>query len=183
MVISPVPSLSRFPMAKPGTETSMSVPSGSLSPMAAKLLARAQRELQSGDADAAMRTLARLPEDADIHIGLGVALYRIGMVDEALTHLRRACELAPESSSAWYNLAEALKPQVCTMEAIEALRRTLALDPSHVPALLALARAQASVGQVAAAAASFRAILCREPENAEVWFALSNLKTVTFDAQ
>ena len=104
-------------------------------------------------------------------------------MNEAISSLRRACELAPESASAWYNLAEALKPQVHTEEAIDALQRTLALDPSHLPAWLALARAWASLGRIDDAVSSLREILRREPGHAEAWYALSNLKTVALDSQ
>lgn len=189
-----------------------------LSPIAARLLKRAQRESQSGEPGAAIRSLtsalavapgnpeimrwmgiadqnlgdhtgaadcfrralAALPDDAELHIGLGVALYRLGLEEEALIHLRRACELAPDSASAWYNLAEGLKPQVQTKAAIEALERTLAIDPSHLQARLGLVRAQTSLGRIQEAAAGLREILRREPGYADAWFALADLKTVTF---
>ena len=192
-----------------------------LSPVAARLLKRAQKESQSGDAEAAMRSLtsalavapdsaeiarwmgiaaqnlgdhaaaaacfrralAALSDDADLHIGLGVALYRLGHEDEALMHLRRACELAPDSASAWYNLAEGLKPQIQTEAAIEALQRTLAIDPLHTQARLGLARAQTSLGRIGEAAATLREILCREPGCADAWFALADLKTITFSQE
>src|SRR5579875_1906123 len=46
------------------------------------------------------------PDDDDLRIGLGIALYEQGEVPEAVMHLRRACELAPASASAWFNLGE-----------------------------------------------------------------------------
>lgn len=201
--------------------TKMAAKSGPLSPVARRLLKRAQKESESGDADAAMRTmigalalapdnpealrwmgiaaqncndhvgaadcfrraLAGLPDDADLHIGLGVALYRLGQEDEALIHLRRACELAPDSAAAWYNLAEGLKPQMQAKAAIEALQRALAIDPLHMQARLGLARAQTSLGRIDEAAATLREILRREPGYADAWFALADLKTVTFSEQ
>lgn len=204
-----------------GSETNPSAAPSEVPPVTRRLLERARKELQAGEADAAARTLssvlslapgnteaarlmaiaaqnrgnhveaiewfrrtlAALPEDADLHIGLGVALYQTGKVDEAISQLRRACDLAPESWAAWYNLAEALKPQVHTQEAIDALQRTLALEPSHVPARLALARAWASLGRIEAAASDLREVLRMEPRHAEAWYALSNLKTIALDAR
>jgi tetratricopeptide (TPR) repeat protein len=189
--------------------------------MAARLLKRAQRESQSGDAEAAMRSLtsalsvapdnaeivrwmgiaaqnlgdhaaaancfrralAALPDDADLHIGLGVALHRLGRDEEGLGHLRRACELAPDSVPAWYNLAEGLKLHTQTEAAVEALQRALAIDPSHMQARLGLARAQTSLGRIDEAVDTLRGILHREPGCTDAWFALADLKTVTFGEQ
>lgn len=134
----------------------------------------------AGAAACFRRALVALPDDADLHIGLGVALYRLGQEEEGLMHLRRACELAPDSASAWYNLAEGLKPQIQTKAAIEALQRTLAIDPLHMQARLGLARAQTSLGRIDEAAATLREILRRDPACAEAWFALADLKTITF---
>jgi len=126
--------------------------------------------------------LAALPEDADLHIQLGVALHRSGEVDDALRYLRHACVLAPDSVSAWYNLAEALKLQACTEEAVGALQRVLSLDSAHVPARLASAGVHASVGKIDTAAGELRAVLKGDPSHAKAWFALSDLKTVRLDA-
>lgn len=199
----------------------MGVKSESLSPVARRLLKRAQEESRSGNADAAMRTmigvlalapenaealrwmgiaaqncedhagaaecfrraLAVLSDDADLHVGLGVALYRMGQENEALMHLRRACELAPDSASAWYNLAEALKPQMQTEAAIDAFRRVLSIDPLHTQARLGLARAQTSLGRIDEAAATLRGILRGEPGCTDAWFALADLKTISFSEQ
>ncbi len=109
-------------------------------------------------------------------------MFEQGEVDEALTHFRQACKLEPASTSAWFNLGEALGRQAHTEEALAALRRALELDPAHISARLSLARAHANLGQVDAAVAEFREVLRREPANAEGWFGLSNLNVVRFDA-
>ena len=128
------------------------------------------------------QVLAICPEDSDLHIGLGIALFEHGNADEALMHFRRACALEPASASAWFNLGEALARQAHTDEAIAALRRTLELEPAHISARLSLARAEANLGRVEAAVAGFREVLRRDPANAEGWFGLSNLNVVQFDA-
>lgn len=133
--------------------------------------------------DCFRRAAVALPDDVDLQVGLGVALYCRGEFDEAIRCLRRACELTPGSALAWYNLGEALKRESHTAEAIDALERTLAIDPLHVPARVQLARAHASIGQIDLAVHELRAILRREPLNAQAWFALSNLNTVRFDAR
>ncbi len=131
--------------------------------------------------DCFRRVLPTWPRDADLQVGLGIALYESGRVGDAVDCLREACRLAPTSALAWFNLGEAIGREAQTDEAIDALQRALELDPTHVPARLSLARAQANLGQVDAAVAGFREVLRADGDNAEAWFGLSNLNTVRFD--
>ncbi len=117
------------------------------------------------------------PDDATLHMNFGGALYESGAVDAALSSLQRACELAPDMAAGWYNLGKALKMQLHTEQACSALQRALTLDPAHILARISLADAQTSLGDIPAAIVNYREILRRQPENAEAWFALANLKT------
>jgi predicted TPR repeat methyltransferase len=128
------------------------------------------------------RVLAVWPEDSDLRICLGIALYEQGQVDEAVKHLRHACELSPASASAWFNLGEALAREAHSHDAVAALQRAIQLDPAHVTARLSLARVQAGLGRIEAAVTGYREVLRRDPGNAEGWFGLSNLNIVRFDA-
>lgn len=129
------------------------------------------------------REVAGCPEDSDARVWLGIALFQDGRVEDAIAELQRAVELAPESVSAWYNLAEVFRTRGRTIEAMAAARRVLQIDAAHTPAALSLAHARASIGEVASAIADLRKILEREPDRAEAWFALSNLKLERFDEQ
>ena len=133
-------------------------------------------------ADCFRRVLQTWSEDSDLRVCLGIALYEQGNVDEAVKHLRYACELSPTSAPAWFNLGEALAREAHSHESVAALQRAIQLDPAHVTARISLARVQASLGRVDAAIAGYREILRRDPNNAEGWFGLSNLNTVRFDA-
>ena len=207
-------------LAEPSPSQSMS--RRPLSPVAARLLARARREWQQQQFDAAERSLTNVLalapddldalrllamvaqrngkhakavdcfrrvlaaagfEDADLHIGLGISLFEQGKPEEGIALLRRACELEPDSASAWFNLGEALGRQAYSQGGVAALRRAIEIDPSHISARLSLARIQASVGQIDVAIAGFREVLRRDPDNFEGWFGLSNLNTVRFDAE
>ncbi|HEX7370071.1 MAG TPA: sulfotransferase [Rhodanobacteraceae bacterium] len=125
--------------------------------------------------------LEALPDDAELHTGLGVELAQLGRVSEGLVHLKRGCELAPDSATAWYNLAQVLQVHGEVEPAIEALQRTLMLDPDHTLAQLALAHVRASRGEIDTAAAALRALLQREPGLVDAWLALANLKTLNFN--
>ncbi|HEY3521372.1 MAG TPA: sulfotransferase, partial [Rhodanobacteraceae bacterium] len=131
--------------------------------------------------DCFQRVLGVWPNDSDLRVCLGIALHEQGEIEEAVTHLRLACELAPGFALAWFNLGEALARQAHIQEAVVALRRAIELDPGHISARLSFARVQASLGQVDAAVTGYREVLRRDPDNAEGWFGLSQLNTVSFD--
>lgn len=129
------------------------------------------------------KALHHQPHDVGLRMGLGISLFESGDVDAAITALRRVCDAAPNAAVAWYNLGKALKLRVRTSEGIDALQRALQLDPKHVAARLTLADAQASIGQVDAAAAELRRVLQAQPGQAHAWFALVNLKVVPLSAE
>jgi tetratricopeptide (TPR) repeat protein len=132
-------------------------------------------------ADCFRRVLAAFPQDDELHVGLGIALFELARPDEALAHFRQATALAPKSPMAWFNLGEALGRHALSQDSVAALRRAIELDPAHASARLSLARVQASLGQVNAAVTGYREVVRRDPDNAEGWFGLSNLNTVHFD--
>lgn len=134
-------------------------------------------------AESFQHALHALPDDVDLHSGLGMALYRLGRHAEAIAHLQRACDLAPQSPRGWYNLAEALHPQAQTAGAIAALQRALAIAPEFARARVSLAQVQISTGQIEAAAANLHEVLDRDPGCVDAWVALANLKTLAFDAK
>lgn len=122
------------------------------------------------------------PDDPSVHGQLGIALFEHGDTATAITHLRRATELAPDSAMAWCNLGEALKADARTMEALSALQHALRLDAAYTPARLSLARLQASRGQIEEAVREFREVLQHDPANEAAWFGLSNLNTMRLSA-
>ncbi|HEY9111380.1 MAG TPA: sulfotransferase [Rhodanobacteraceae bacterium] len=128
------------------------------------------------------KMLAVFPEDDELHVGLGIALFELAEPEQALEHFRQACALAPNSASAWFNLGEALGRHALSQDSVAALQRALQLNPAHVPARLSLARVQASLGHIDTAVKGYREVVRRDPGNAEGWFGLSNLNTVHFDA-
>jgi len=133
-------------------------------------------------ADCFRKVLAVFPQDEELHVGLGIALFELAEPEQALAHLRQACTLAPNSALAWFNLGEALGRHAHSQDSVAALRRAIELDPAHVSARLSLARVQASLGHIDAAVKGYREVVRRDPGNAEGWFGLSNLNTVRFDA-
>lgn len=126
------------------------------------------------------RALAASPEDSTLCMNLGSALFEIGETDAGLGYLQRACELAPGSASTWYNFGKALQFAADMERARDALGQAVAAEPGYVKARNALAAVMSSLGDPAGAVAIHRQTLRQQPDCAEAWFALANLKIEPF---
>lgn len=124
-----------------------------------------------------LRHALTLRADAVTLMSLGISLSECGATDEAIACFQRACELAPNMASAWYNLGKALKMQLRREEACEVLQRALEVDAAHTLARISLADTQVGLGRIADAVTNYRDVLRRNPEHPDAWFALANLKT------
>jgi Flp pilus assembly protein TadD len=123
------------------------------------------------------KAVAQRPANANMQMYLGCALHDAGALDEALTHLHRACELAPQQATPWYNLGKALKQRGQLQEADRAFRHALALDERHVLARISVADIATMQGDIARAVSEYRHVLRLQPDRAEAWHGLANLKT------
>jgi tetratricopeptide (TPR) repeat protein len=77
---------------------------------------------------------AIVPESADLHNALGIALAENGKVDEAIAEFRQALRLEPDSARTHWHLGAALAYLGAREEAIEHLRRSVQLDPQNIQA-------------------------------------------------
>ncbi|MEO7068433.1 MAG: sulfotransferase [Rhodanobacter sp.] len=127
--------------------------------------------------DMLQKAARQRPLDANIQLHLGCALHDSGAMDEALIAMERACNLAPGQAAAWYNWGKALKQQGRLDEASKALLQALSLDPRHVFARINLADICTMRGDITKAVIEYRKVLQQEPDQAEAWHALANLKT------
>jgi Flp pilus assembly protein TadD len=125
---------------------------------------RARMHFDAGEFDESLREalggLSSSPQDVALLVLAGRAGVEVDS-PEAVEHLRRATELAPEDASAWHHLGEALAAEGLTLEAGEAFRRAVELDPQDSVALthlghtsLAAGRDEEGVGYLAQAAGS-----------------------------
>jgi Tfp pilus assembly protein PilF len=128
-------------------------------------------------ADWLRKAVAQRPADANMQTYLGCALHDADAFDEALIHLRRACELAPRQATLHYNLGKALKQRGQLRDADEAFRHTLTLDAQHVLARIGMADIATMQGDIPRAVAEYRQVLRQQPGRAEAWHGLANLKT------
>jgi tetratricopeptide (TPR) repeat protein len=108
--------------------------------------------------NAALEGLGSAPDDVELLVLAGRAGVEVD-ADDAVEHLRRATELAPEHAGAWHHLGEALAAEGAMDEAETAFQRAVELDPDDQLALshlghtaLAAGRPHEGVGYLARAA-------------------------------
>ena len=102
----------------------------------ADLYRRLQREY---DGENVLRAAtAAVPQDAGVHHTLGLTLMRLKQLDEALSELRRAADLAPELARYAYVYAVALHSAGRGGDAMTVLKENLARRPGNRDTLLAL---------------------------------------------
>jgi Flp pilus assembly protein TadD len=81
--------------------------------------------------------LAQVPQSAELHHALGLALVRLKRTPEAVDELRRAAQQAPENPRYAYVLAVALNSTGQAPAALKELRRGLGRNPGNLDLLLA----------------------------------------------
>ncbi len=95
---------------------------------------------------AAQRALSGAPDDVELLILAGRAGVELDD-QQAVEHLRRATELAPDDVSAWHHLGDALATEGRIQEAETAFRRAVELDPDDQIALTHLGHTAVAAGR------------------------------------
>ena len=113
-----------------------------------------------------------LPEDADAHNNLGLALKNLGQMDEAVASYRRALALRPDFAEVHNNLGNVYFDLMQPDEAASSYRQALEFQPDFAKAHNNLGNALKQLGQLDEAAKSYRSALASRPDFAE---AHSNL--------
>ncbi|HJU08006.1 MAG TPA: sulfotransferase [Rhodanobacteraceae bacterium] len=145
--------------------------------MASRLLARAQKELQCGDADAAIRTLSNVlslaPDSADALRWMAIAAQNRGDHTRAVEYFRRALSALPEDPALRIGLGVALYRIGETDEALKHLRRACALAPESASAWYNLAEALKPQVQTAEAIDALQRVLALEHSHGPAMLALA----------
>jgi tetratricopeptide (TPR) repeat protein len=110
---------------------------------------------------------AIVPESADLHNTLGIALADKGKLDEAIAEFGEALRLDPDSALTHWHTGAAFAAVGERDEAIAHLRRSVQLDPRNGDAQNDLARMLVEARRPADAADHFRAALSLMPNSAE----------------
>jgi tetratricopeptide (TPR) repeat protein len=111
---------------------------------------RARGLLNAADFDASLSAaregLNSAPDDVELLVLAGRAGVELDSED-AVAHLRRATELAPEYAGAWHHLGEALAAEGAMDDAEAAFRRAVELDPDDQLALTHLGHTALAAGR------------------------------------
>jgi protein O-GlcNAc transferase len=126
-------------------------------------------QMQGKDALPAFRKAAELmPDDAEAHNNLGIALQEGGQTDEALASFRRALAIDPGFIEAHYNLGNVLSELGRLEEAAASYRNALKINPDFALIHSNLGAALQELGQLDEALASCRRALELDPDLASV---------------
>jgi tetratricopeptide (TPR) repeat protein len=156
-------------MPQPETGTSNAASSAPLPPVASKLLARARRELQCGDAVAAEQALAGAlalaPDNLEVARLMGIAAQNRGDHAKAVGCFRRALTGWPDDADLHIGLGVALYHRNEIDEAIRCLRRACALAPGSASAWYNLGEALKREAYTAEAIDALERALAIDPEH------------------
>jgi tetratricopeptide (TPR) repeat protein len=97
-----------------------------------------------------------VPESADVHNRLGIALAAEGRLDAALEEFRLALRLDPDDAATHWHIGAALASQGAGEEATAHLRRSVELDPGNSQVHNDLGLLLAAQGRIAEAVDHFR---------------------------
>ena len=135
----------------------------------------ASLKMQGKNAVPALRKAVELlPEDAEAHNNLGIALKTLGQLDDAVASYRRALEIKPENAAVHNNLANALKDLGQLDDAVASYRRALQIQPDFAEAHGNLGNTLRDLGQLDDAVACYRRALEIKPGYADAHSNLGN---------
>src|SRR5438093_1590149 len=109
------------------------------------------------------------PGLAQAHYNLGVALKRLGNVDEAIEEYQEALRLQPDLAQAHHALGKALDDQGKRDAAVDEYREAVRIDPNYGPAHYNLGLALKEQGKLVDAIAEYRDALRVNPHDAEAY--------------
>jgi protein O-GlcNAc transferase len=115
-----------------------------------------------------------MPDDAEAHYNLGVALKHLGLMESAVASYRRAVKIKPAYVDAHYNLGNALKELKQFTDAVASYRRALKIKPDSAYAHNNLGTVFTSLGQLNEAIASYRRAVAFKPDFTLAHYNLGN---------
>ncbi len=125
----------------------------------------------------AERQSAHLPL---IQRGLAQTHLEMARPADAEAAIRRALLVDDEASSGWVVLGSVLAQSLRQVEALEAYARALELDPRQIRVLLSMGHVQKTLGRRSECEATYRRCIAQQPDFAEAYYSLADLKTYRF---
>jgi tetratricopeptide (TPR) repeat protein len=133
----------------------------------------------TGDVDGAIeaieRALSLSPDSPPARLNLARAHRDSGRLEEAERLLRKMAEDEPGDINPLIDLHDLLKVQVREEEIPEVIDRALQLEPDNIDLLVARGRNYGAMLDVRRSEAAFRAVLDRDPANADAFVGLATI--------
>ena len=140
--------------------------------------------LAAGHPEDSLRLL-RHAQRQSVHLPLiqrGLAQTYLEMVRlaEAEAAIRHALLIDDTAASGWVVQGSVLAQSLRQTEALDAYERALAIDPRQIRVLLSMGHVQKTLGRRAECEATYRLCIARQPDFAEAYYSLADLKTYRF---
>ena len=139
-----------------------------------KLLGGALQMQGKNALPAFQRVVELMPDEADAHYNLGVALKSLGLLADAAASYRRALQIKPDYAEAHSNLGNVLKDLGQLDDAVASYRQALQLRPDSADAHNSLGTALKDLGQLDNAVASYRRAVALKPKFFLAFYNLGN---------
>lgn len=127
--------------------------------------------------------LEKNPNDPQGHLLLGAAAYRLGNLEQAVTHYQKVVELDPTNSTAYNYLGNTYRDLKRPAEAEEAYRKAIEADPANGTAVLNLAVFLKFQNRVADAVAVLEAGVKSSPNRHDMWKILGDMAAEAGDKE
>ena len=135
--------------------------------------------LKQGNYDEAGGQLKQIlelkPDDMDVRGNYAVCLEQLGFIELACEELNMVARARPNSSTAFYNLGNALFKKGDLKRAKLSFKRAIGLDPSNNLAIVALGRTHMALGEDKLALIVLKKAVERNPNNHYAYLALGEL--------
>jgi tetratricopeptide (TPR) repeat protein len=107
--------------------------------------------------------LSKEPESATAHENFGIALYKLGKINDAISHYRKSLAINPNLVSAHSNLGVAYRANNMLDQSIDEFKKALALNPNYIDALYNLGQIYMMKGWAALSIQEFTHIVKLNP--------------------
>jgi tetratricopeptide (TPR) repeat protein len=112
--------------------------------------------------------------------GLGQALVALGRLAEAHAAARHLVKIDPDNPQSWITIGSVSTRLLRNEEALDAYERAARLQPAEVRLRMTIGHVHKTLGQRSESEGAYKAALSMDPETADAYWSLADLKNYTF---